>query len=439
MLHRDRYIAANRFGLGASSSEIAQIERPKPWLIEQIEREVSRPSIQNVFPSSADIVGEGIRARQEGKEARKMMLKEHRQLFLREMAARTEWRVTTSAPFLERWVSFWTNHFTVSTVRKPVVGLAGSFEREAIRSHCLGRFEDMLLAVTRHPAMLLYLDNVRSVGPNSRVGARNRGLNENLAREIMELHTLGVNGGYEETDVQAFAKVLTGWGIRKKSFHSGSAFAFNERAHEPGSKRILGQRLPEGEVGGVQALKLLAGHPSTARFIAHKIAAHFIHDYPPKKLVDELARVFEQTGGNLRKVAVALVTAPLAWSGAPRKLKMPWEWVVSLARGTGTALPGKMLVKAQSQLGQRPFSAPSPKGWSYRERDWIGPEAILGRLDFAERAARVLTKRGLNVDETVSNLLGPLLTEHTKYILRDTLNTQQKWVLFLMSPEFQRR
>ena len=220
--------------------------------------------------------------------------KRGRDLYLKEAAARTLAQIDTAQPLRERLVVFWSNHFTVSIVRPLVLGLAGAFEREAIRPNVTGRFHDLLLAVVRHPAMLLYLDNAGSIGPNSRLGQRQgKGLNENLARELLELHTLGVDGGYTQADVTSFARILTGWSVTGIKDRNPGTFRFRPFVHEPGEKIFMGQRFgPAGEEEGLQALEILSRHPSTARHVARQLAIHFIADDPPAPLVERLAVVY---------------------------------------------------------------------------------------------------------------------------------------------------
>ena len=239
--------------------------------------------------------------------------------FRAEALARFQHATLAEVGFVERLVAFWSNHFCISANKgEPARIWAGAFEREAIRPHVLGRFADMLRAVEQHPAMLFFLDNQQSLGPNSRAGInRKRGLNENLAREIMELHTLGVGGGYTQADVTSLARIITGWtfaGPQGLMAPPGS-FAFNANAHEPGAQTLLGKTYEDnGLAQGEAALNDLARHPSTAKFIATKLARHFVADDPPLRLVERLADTFRKTDGDLAAVSRALVDADEAWS-----------------------------------------------------------------------------------------------------------------------------
>ena len=250
--------------------------------------------------------------------------------------------------FVERLVVFWSNHFCISANKGELARIwAGSFEREAIRPHVLGRFADMLKAVEQHPAMLFFLDNQQSLGPDSRAGQnRKRGLNENLAREIMELHTLGVGGGYTQDDVTSLARIITGWTFAGRQGQLGTpgSFVFNANAHEPGPQRLLGKIYEDNGVAqGEAALADIARHPSTAKFIATKFARHFVADDPPPALVARLQDVFRKTDGDLKAMAMALVDSDEAWQAPLTKLRSPYEFLVAtgrlLARDPGRSRP----------------------------------------------------------------------------------------------------
>src|SRR3984885_7478389 len=234
---------------------------------------------------------------------------------------------------VERLVWFWSNHFCISADKIPA--MAGAYEREAIRPHVLRRFADLLLAVESHPAMLFYLDNVESMGADSIAGInRDKGLNENLARETLELHTLGVRSGYTQADVTSFANVLTGWSwIDPAEPEHGGEFAFIKRLHQPGDQMVLGKRYPDtGVEQGRAVLADLARHQSTAQHIALKLARHFVADDPPPSLVAKLAKTFDSSGGNLKALAKTLVTADESWAPQRKKLRPPSEWIPATPR-----------------------------------------------------------------------------------------------------------
>src|SRR3954469_16723749 len=267
-----------------------------------------------------------------------------------EALARLQRAMLADCGFTERLVAFWSNHFCISANKGGLARMwAGAFEREAIRPHVLGRFGDMLKAVEQHPAMLFFLDNQQSLGPESRAGQnRKRGLNENLAREIMELHTLGVGGGYSQDDVTSLARIITGWTFAGRLGQLGTpgAFAFNANAHQPGAQRLLGRIYQDtGLAQGEAALADLARHPSTAKFIAAKFARHFVADDPPSALVARLQEVFNKSDGDLKALAVTLLDSDEAWQAPMTKLRSPYEFLVAVGRLLGRAPedPGRFL------------------------------------------------------------------------------------------------
>lgn len=365
-----------------------------------------------------------------------------REALLEEQAARVEHALTTDSPFLERLVMFWSNHFCVSFAKGPVRGLAGGFEREAIRPHVLGRFSEMLRAVEQHPAMLIYLDNQISLGPNSQAGKnRGRGLNENLAREILELHTLGVDGGYSQEDVTNFARIITGWSVgnvNQPQTEPGKFF-FARNRHEPGAWTVLGKRYEdEGQRSGEKVLDDLARHPSTARYIARKLARHFVADIPPPKLVEKLEAAFRTTDGNLREVAKALIGMNEAWEAPPRKIVPPYDFVIALARGFSLkTLPGE-LVRLAGILGQPLWNVPSPKGWPDNDDAWMGPSPIRERLRIAEKAASEVD-RAIDPRVLAEELLGVAMSAETRQAISRAETREQGLELIAMSPEFLRR
>ena len=343
-------------------------------------------------------------------------------------AALTE-RVTTDRPFVERLVAFWSNHLCVSVGAKVLVApLAGSYEREAIRPHVVGRFEEMVLASARHPAMLVYLDNFQSIGPNSRGGrfsgrggrGQQRGLNENYARELLELHTLGVDGGYTQQDVQELAKILTGWTVnglarggrpleparvrlgapqrgrrvmtQTQTDQDGSiGFAFQELLHEPGAKTVVGVKYNEaGEDEGERVIRSLCHHPSTSRFVAAKLVKHFVGDEPPAAAVDRIARVFRDTKGDLRAVSLALVDLPEAWTDGARKFRTPQDWLVAVLRAFNATDVSDTAMPLMRQLRHPLWSPQSPKGFGDTTQEWADPDSLLNRAELARTVARRL-------------------------------------------------
>ena len=359
-----------------------------------------------------------------------------------ELAARVERGIATDTPLLERLVLFWSNHFCVSSAKGPVRGLAGGYEREAIRPHVLGRFADMLRAVERHPAMLIFLDNQVSIGPNSKAGKnRGKGLNENLAREILELHTLGVNGGYTQDDVTNLARLLTGWTVGQANIEQSEPgkFFFAAPRHEPGQWSVAGKVYgDEGELSAVKALDDLARHPSTAKHIATKLARHFVSENPPPALVVALEKTFRDTDGDLAMVTRKLVTSPEVWSQPATKIVPPYDFTISVVRALQLQQKPAELIRLTSLLGQPVWQVPSPKGWPDDDDAWMGPSAIRERLRIAERLARDVDKM-LDPRTVADDLLGPGLSDFTRQAIARAETREQGIELLVMAPEFLRR
>jgi uncharacterized protein (DUF1800 family) len=362
------------------------------------------------------------------------------QVYLEEAKARIDAALGTELGFAERLVWFWSNHFCVSADKGPVRALCGAYEREAIRAHVLGRFADMLPAVESHPAMLIYLDNARSIGPDSIAGRnQHKGLNENLAREILELHTLGVRTVYSQDDVTSFAKVITGWSIvpPRQDPARGGAFTFNPRMHEPGDQKVIGRTYPDGGVDqGRAVLADLARHPATARHVAAKLARAFVADVPPPALVERLAKRFLDTDGNLKELARALVTAPEAWAAPRGKLKTPGTWLVAALRATGITPPDiRPVIQAQNMLGEPLWRPPAPKGFSDDSAAWM--DGIAQRVDVANQlAGRVAAL--VDPEAAIDTALGPLASADTRQAITRAASRPQALALLLMAPEFQR-
>ncbi len=340
---------------------------------------------------------------------------------------------------------FWFNHFTVSVQGRPqLIGACLPFENEVIRPGLGGHFADLLLNVTAHPVMLSYLDNAQSIGPDSRAGRRSgRGLNENLAREILELHTLGVDGGYQQDDIRALAAMLTGWTVGNERLRrlgaEPGAFAFVPVMHQPGAQTFLGRRYPEGgQEQALQALRDLASHPATAGFVAGKLVRHFVADQPPAGVVEQISRVFQETDGHLPSLHRALTELPQAWSTAERKLKTPYELVLSAHRGLALPVqrPGQVLGPLRT-MNHVPFTAPSPAGWPDERAHWSAPSALIQRLEwgvaYASRAANQVDVRA------VTDLLVAAESSELAGSLSRAESPAQALGLLLASPDFQWR
>ncbi len=333
--------------------------------------------------------------------------------------ARYRWAASTDASFVERLTRFWSNHFAVSVDKGPARLYAGPMEREAIRPHVLGNFNDLLLAVETHPAMLRYLDNVASVGADSifatraarrmqRMAAqgnaaskRKLGLNENLAREIMELHTLGVDGGYKQADVVEFARAITGWGTLMprdrqggggdaSGANSSTGFVFRDAAHEPGERVVLGKHYAqEGQAQGQAILRDLALHPATAQHLSLKLARHFVDDDPPPALVARMAHAYLDSRGDLTHLYTTLIDSPEAWSPTARKFKTPDDFVVSVMRAGNIAFDSdpRVLTQLLEHLGQPVFNPRSPAGYPDTAADWMAGDGLWKRIQAAEALA----------------------------------------------------
>lgn len=390
--------ALNRFGLGARRGERRRIMDPRGWLRAQLE--AGPPDMVVPDAASPEAIGDAVRGlRSAGPQASQEERRQARRRLIAigtaESRATLTERVASDRPFVERLVAFWSNHLCVSTGAKVLVTpLAGSYEREVVRAHVLGRFEDMVLASATHPAMLVYLDNFQSIGPSSqgaRGGRRNngprRGLNENYARELLELHTLGVDGGYSQEDVQELAKVLTGWtveglggpGARPQQRPGGRRtargqappaasgqirFRFQNALHEPGAKTVLGARYGEAGVEeGERVIRALCRHPSTAQFVAHKLVAHFVSDEPPAAAVDRVASAFRSSDGDLRVVSNALIEVPEAWGEDTRKFRTPQDWFVAVLRSFGAREVNDNAPAILRQLRHPLWSPQAPKGF----------------------------------------------------------------------------
>jgi uncharacterized protein (DUF1800 family) len=472
-------VAANRFGLGARPGELAQIgSQPRDWLRAQL---AGTPPLvtDGELRSSADTLSRALAARRDLRAAKRAAAAErisqsseatdtpnqanavaallkvgqiYRPVYVTEASARFRQAVTTDRPFVERLTYFWTNHFAVSIDKAIVLGLAGSLEREAIRPNVLGRFSDMLLAVERHPAMLLYLDNHMSVGPHSkaarllerRQSGRRIGINENLARETLELHTLGVHGGYTQADVTTFAEVITGWSIGGDAGPlprgEPGEFLFRPEIHEPGAKVVLGKRYADtGYDQGVAVLRDLAANTATARFIATKLARHFIADDPPPRAVERIASAFLSSDGHLPTVYRALVETPESWTKPLSKYKTPTDYIVSTFRGLELPLDaGRSPLTPFEVMGQRTYSPGSPAGWPDRSADWDGASALIKRIEWADAVGeRVGSRR--DAVALAPQLLGDNLTPATRTAIARAASSPQAITLLLSSPEFMRR
>jgi uncharacterized protein (DUF1800 family) len=470
-------IAANRFGLGARPGELPDIEKdPEVWLRRQLSGRAPILSDESLKPSSETLkralalrqdLAEARRDKKQGDEdaakvaAALKLPAIYRPVYIDEAYARFSYAISTDRPFLERLTQFWTNHFAVSIDKIVVLGVAGAMEREAIRPHVTAHFADMLLAVEQHPAMLMYLDNQTSIGPNSRAasflkrrgnaqGGRKLDINENLAREILELHTLGVDGGYSQADVTTFAKAITGWSIggeANKRFErlgipSGNPgeFFFRDVFHEPGAKMLLGRSYDEdGLRQGEAILKDLAQRRETAHHVSTKLARHFIADDPPPAVVDRMTRTWLDSRGNLPKVYQAMLDSPEAWSQPLAKFKTPADYIYSSYRALELPLTDRRKsLGAFEALGQRNLQPGSPAGWPDTSADWDGSSALLKRIAWADVVAQRLGSER-NARDLAPQLLGATLSDDSAKAIGRAESGSQALTLLLASPEFMRR
>ena len=443
-MNTDTYIAAQRFGLGANSQQTEHIDQdPQTWLQQQLQQPNAALLDNSAFLTTEELSKKTVRFKGAKSQQTQEFMREGFDIYREEMQARFNQAVASETPFLERLVLFWSNHFTVSAQGKPFMAqLTGAFEREAIRPHVLGRFSDMLTAVIQHPAMLIYLDNVTSFGPNSWIGQRrNLGLNENLARELLELHTLGVNGGYDQDDVLGLAKIITGWTL-KPQHQGGGGYRFIIQAHEPGPHQLLGKTYNQyGEQKGLAALNDLAHHPSTAEFIATKMAEHFISDSPPQDSIDQLKEVFISSGGDLKAMAETLIHMEAVWETAMPKVKKPYEMVVSTFRLLSinpSNIPFENIAQSLALFQQLPFQAPSPAGWADEAADWLSPQSVLNRVEWCHAVAQKTgsSQRPLTLAQTV---FGEVAGAETLRWIDNAPSANEGLALLLASPEWQRR
>jgi uncharacterized protein (DUF1800 family) len=365
-------------------------------------------------------------------------------VFLAEVDARFNGTIhEPTIGFGERLAMFWANHFAVAVNKGEGVRiLAGAFEREAIRPHIFGTFSDMLLAVETHPAMLFFLDNAQSIGPDSKAGInRHKGLNENLARETMELHTLGVNGGYSQADVTSLARIITGWTVARQQMPFGipGNFVFNPNMHEPGAETVLGHVYEDaGFAQGKAALLDLARHPATAQHIATQLVQYFIADVPPPELVKKVAKTFHDTDGDLQAVYLTLVGADAAWNPKLVKVRSPLEFMVALLRATDERPKPQVILGGLNAMGQ-PFWTPSgPNGFSTTADAWASSEGLSTRIDVAAIAANAVANK-IDPRQFVTDTFGALASDATKQAVARAETRAQGLSIAFLSPEFQRR
>lgn len=473
-------IAVNRFGLGGRPDEEVG-DDPRAWLLGQVARYQPRPASLAGTPSTLQVgqfIADFQHDRREARQAKRRLADpgegtakagaeatdggrptagksprraeyghEVRGSYNASVGARVNTALVTDTPFTERLVYFWSNHFALAVKNPRVRALAGPFEVDAIRAHVTGNFQDLLFAAERHPAMLLYLSQATSAGPDSpaaKRGGKEIGLNENLAREIMELHTLGVRSGYTQADVTEFARALTGWTtpelVNAAGHGAAGQFGFAAQRHQPGARTVLGKTYAEGGVEqGEAILRDLAAHPATARHIATKLTRHFAGASEPQAMVDRLADAFTRSQGDLPTVYRALIASPEAWAPQPIRFRTPWEWSIATLRATGTrGVDALDAVGTFKQLAQPVWYPRQPSGWDDDDAAWAAPDALVRRVEEAERLAARMSAP-VDARRIADRLFPGAVSPSTQQALTRAESPSQALALLYTSPEMMRR
>ena len=460
LLPQQRHILS-RLSFGATSAEIEQINKVgteayiqsqlKPQTIEEssvLEKYLAQLNFINKKP--IELQKEEIalnrklrKSNPSAKQERKIRLKV-RNLKLQTLNEATDAHLAraiySNRQLQEVMVEFWFNHFNVDATKKAVRFWVNDYE-EQLRTHALGNFADLLLATAQHPAMLMYLDNHTNTDPQSPAGKRSeQGLNENYARELMELHTLGVNGGYSQDDVIALARIFTGWGIDREGKRRGKedGFFFFPNRHDRQDKTFLGYEIKgSGMEEGKQAIEILASHPATAHFVSYKLAQYFVADIPPESLVDYLTKQFSNSQGDIKIVLDALIHSPEFNDPqyASQKFKTPYQYLVSLVRMGEIEQPEIARVKGMiDQLSMPVFQCSTPNGYADTKSAWLNSQAVLRRTSFATAIAQgVLNRQSLVETQKLGQNLGEISTA-TKQVI-DKTPDRLRTALMMGSPE----
>jgi uncharacterized protein (DUF1800 family) len=447
--NRLAHIALSRFGLGAKIGGVAKIRADaKAALLAELD-----------IPNIAMITDTGLPTYVQACQVVESGFSFEEEIRQKELTARIDKHMEPDIGFVERLVLFFSNHFSMTINKDGAIRCTiGQLERDVIRKHVLGSFKDMLLGVMRHPAMLAYLDNDDSMGPKSVTGlAWGTGLNQNLAREILELHTLGVGGGYSEADVTSLAKIITGWtyvrGWEAEGRYNGGTpalrgrYQFRADWHEPGTQVLLGKSYAQVDATqGAAALAALAVHPSTAEFIAFKLVRHFITDNPTPALVNPVATAFLSSRGNLKTTAKALINLPAAWSAPLSKLRTPYELQIAEMRALGRVYREEdrwPFIATLSALRHAPWERPAPDGYSDESDYWMGPDAMRIRLETAQMNAwglrQVVPLNTRTAPTVAAGLFPTVLTQVSRDAIAAAPDAQNGFATLFMIPEFQRR
>ncbi|MGF1764304.1 DUF1800 domain-containing protein [Aliivibrio kagoshimensis] len=451
-------IATQRFGFGSMAADGNNIKElgAQHWLEQQLNATpYVHPSI-NALPSSALILSAMYQLQQQRKKTTESQAKValqkkinqfQRSHYSQQVYARNQQSFSTPLSFQERLIQFWSNHFSVSADNRRVRPFVASIENEVIRANWNGDFSTMLRQVSQHPAMLIYLDNNLSIGPESTQGKRtDKGLNENLAREILELHTLGVNGGYTQLDIIQLAKAITGWSVKVKT-EQDAGFTFNKKRHQPGPITLMDTQYRQTDIEqGEACLHDLALHPNTAAHIAKKLAQHFAGS-GHADLEQQLTAAFIASKGQLMPVYTVLIQHPDCWTANPVRFRTPQQWLFSVLRSANHYPSNNVVHQALQQLGQEPFMAGSPAGWSDRDSDYNSASALTQRWQLAQRYARIVVKESKKqsggstfiVNDLISSLYGNDIDQHLFAALSKTDDLINKLTLLWLSPQFQYR
>ncbi|MGF1760719.1 DUF1800 domain-containing protein [Photobacterium sagamiensis] len=445
-------LAQQRFGFGAALANSLQ----SYTLSAQVETvPYKHDALAGLTPTNDIIIEMGHfqqkRRKSKKKQAEKQKIQQQENTFSKQqyneqIHARNLQTLHSPLDFQERLIQFWSNHFAISVDKRKIRPLAATIENDIVRKYWNGNFKDMLMGSIKHPAMLIFLDNNLSIGPHSKVGKkRNKGLNENLAREIMELHTLGVNGGYSQTDVTSLAKAITGWTVSFNENQPG--FAFNFSMHEPGSISLLNKSYPQAGIKqGEACLNDLALHLSTANYIAAKLALHFAGD-GQQDLVEKLSSAFLKHKGELKPLYHILINHPACLVETPVRFRTPQEWFFAVLRSVGMEPTGKQMRNMLDRLGQTPFMAGSPAGWSDYDRDYNSPSALVQRWQIANVIAAMAVKHAKSegkkplslFSDVRTTLYGDYLDQHTEVATNKAESVASKLSLLWLSPQFQYR
>ncbi|WP_310427009.1 DUF1800 domain-containing protein [Chamaesiphon sp. VAR_48_metabat_135_sub] len=466
----------NRLSLGIMPGEIERVQRSgvDKYIQEQLNPDsIVEPAILNDRLAKLDTINlspvelfqqynpnRPIDGQKPVPELKKIQQKQARQVQNQAIEARLWRSIYSQRQLNEVMVDFWYNHFNVYADKGIDRLWVGAYEQQAIRPYALGKFRDLLGATARHPGMLFYLDNWQNSKPNSNKKGRPQGLNENYARELMELHTLGVDGGYKQDDTIALAKIMTGWGFKQpgQKVPDGYSFQFNSNRHDFSNKVFLKQHIIGSGIGeGEQALNLLSRHPSTARHISFKLAQYFISDNPPKSVIDKLSKRFVDTDGDIKLVLDTLFHSPEFWDRKyyGSKFKTPYQYAISSIRSTGTDVNNiKPLNDFLKQLGMPIYGCPTPNGYGNTQEAWLNPDSMTRRINYATNLAKgklpisASTTIAANTPPTIPMVaidplklaatLGNNFSDRTQQAI-STSSPEIRAALILGSPEFMKK